>query len=1083
MYRLVAGYDLTDFAIDAEYSLLRALNSDEYLVGKTGGFASKELLRDQVEQARDIGAYSLYGNLGNNPLIIDAKGAFWASVPAPMLGEGTMLTDDIVSKAKKAGYTALVIKNVMDPAMNNYSPNRAADDYIFFNSESVKSADPVTYDDNGNVIPLSERFNPENKDIRYSKSDRELLDEYAKEYGEIKPGEGPRRDVTMPKRTTPKTKVGQTIRTIAEAPVTPDEMLPTIENMVANHEFDYSVYGDKAAIRNAESYIAKKGWAKALTDWTDEVKRGGVSKTNTAIGWALYNNAVNSGDMETAVLVTRLIAQHQRSAGQAVQATRILKQLSPEWQLYNAEMTLQDIQDDLNKRLGDKAPDLEIDEDLAELFLKAKTQAERDKVMKKIYKDIAQQMPTTFLDRWTAWRYTAMLGNPRTIVRNVAGNAGFAPVVWTKDAIATAIEAAAYHAGGKKLARTKGNILGRGDLLEAAWNDYANVQEEAMGQSKYSDRQAANKAIEDERRIFGNTKSKVWNKTGGAALEGWRTATNKAMDVTDVWFNKPQYVLAMAQYCAANGISAEQIKSGKGLEKAREYAMKEAQKATYRDTNDFSQMVSSLGKSWLRSENKWKKGVATLGEGVMPFRKTPANILARGVEYSPIGLLKSLTYDLYQVQKGNMTGAEMIDNVSAGLTGTGLLALGAYLAAQGLLKGRGGDDDKKKQFADLQGHQDYALELPNGTSITLDWLAPEALPVFIGANLWETASAHNEELRMKDILNAIGNVSEPMLEMSMLQSLNELLNGTSYSKDGEINALTSKLSSAATSYLTQAFPTLLGQAERTGEGKRMTTYTDKNDFLTSDMQYTLGKISAKVPIFDYHQIPYIDAWGREELTGTFMQRLGNNFFNPSYVSKVNESDMEKELLRVYDATGENVFPQRAAKYFTSGGERKDLTAEEYVKYATAKGETSYALVGKIVESASYKAMDDAGKAEYIKDAYTYADQTAKASLGATIPDNYKWVSKAQTGYKQYNISPDVYMDAMIRCKDIDALKDKNGNSISNSKGLQIMQDIYSIPGLNDNQRKYLFECMGVGKTVIGYNKAKVNEELAKMKKQ
>ena len=33
----------------------------------------------------------------------------------------------------------------------------------------IKSADPVTYDDDGNVIPLSERFNPKNSDIRYSR--------------------------------------------------------------------------------------------------------------------------------------------------------------------------------------------------------------------------------------------------------------------------------------------------------------------------------------------------------------------------------------------------------------------------------------------------------------------------------------------------------------------------------------------------------------------------------------------------------------------------------------------------------------------------------------------------------------------------------------------------------------------------------------------------------------------------------------------------------------------------------------------------------------------------------------------------
>ncbi|MBP5726346.1 MAG: hypothetical protein J6Y48_04645, partial [Clostridia bacterium] len=40
--------------------------------------------------------------------------------------------------------------------------------YIVFDADQLKSADPVTYDDQGNVIPLSERFNRKEKDIRYS---------------------------------------------------------------------------------------------------------------------------------------------------------------------------------------------------------------------------------------------------------------------------------------------------------------------------------------------------------------------------------------------------------------------------------------------------------------------------------------------------------------------------------------------------------------------------------------------------------------------------------------------------------------------------------------------------------------------------------------------------------------------------------------------------------------------------------------------------------------------------------------------------------------------------------------------------
>ena len=44
--------------------------------------------------------------------------------------------------------------------------------YVAWFDNQIKSADPVTYDDDGNVIPLSERFNAEDNDIRYSVSSR-----------------------------------------------------------------------------------------------------------------------------------------------------------------------------------------------------------------------------------------------------------------------------------------------------------------------------------------------------------------------------------------------------------------------------------------------------------------------------------------------------------------------------------------------------------------------------------------------------------------------------------------------------------------------------------------------------------------------------------------------------------------------------------------------------------------------------------------------------------------------------------------------------------------------------------------------
>lgn len=53
--------------------------------------------------------------------------------------------------------------------------------YVIRSSEQVKSADPITYDDSGNVIPLTERFDSGNRDIRWSISS--IIGDSGKDYG------------------------------------------------------------------------------------------------------------------------------------------------------------------------------------------------------------------------------------------------------------------------------------------------------------------------------------------------------------------------------------------------------------------------------------------------------------------------------------------------------------------------------------------------------------------------------------------------------------------------------------------------------------------------------------------------------------------------------------------------------------------------------------------------------------------------------------------------------------------------------------------------------------------------------------
>lgn len=93
-----------------------------------------------------------------------------ANTSLRILTEVATTTRDVTKWAKNAGYDSVIFKNIKDSGgqNNSVSMDTTADIYAIFNPNNAKSADAVTYDDNGNVIPLSQRFDMGKEDIRYS---------------------------------------------------------------------------------------------------------------------------------------------------------------------------------------------------------------------------------------------------------------------------------------------------------------------------------------------------------------------------------------------------------------------------------------------------------------------------------------------------------------------------------------------------------------------------------------------------------------------------------------------------------------------------------------------------------------------------------------------------------------------------------------------------------------------------------------------------------------------------------------------------------------------------------------------------
>ena len=975
----------------------------------------------------------------------------------------------------------------------------------------------------------------------------------------------------------------------------PDDVVPMIEQLVAQGDLSYTVNTDQQAKIRAVSTIREKGYDGAVEQFRNAVKKGTVSKDTVALGQALLNNAANAGDGNAVAELMTLYQDLSTNAGQALQAMSIFRKLSPESQLYGIQKIVDNLNESVNtkkkrsvtaadnvpvdqwmKKTGellakqlykvakpspkkaqtvsqtilsdlrkfakenlsdsktaagnqrteiDRIVDLfnnyenyqeafesakatiqkeygkdaqvqsvlqdwikstldynamfdsqiaketgvqiQIDRDLITKFLQQQDQGGRDAVMEEIYDDIAGKVPSTWQDKWNAWRYLSMLANPRTHIRNIAGNVGFQPLRMAKNAVAAGIEAGLEKAG-VNIERTKSFGVSP-SLYRAAWNDYSNVKN-LLGGTKYDD---AKSQINSRRKIFKN-----------GVLETARTKNSAALEMEDAIFKRITYADSLAGYLRANGVTAEQLESGSVdaelLGRARDYAGKEALKATYQDRNAFSDRVVKISKD-----------LGIVGEAILPFKRTPANILARAFDYSPAGVAKSIYDGLFKVKSGEKTAGEVIDEAAAGITGSGLLALGAYLFASGLVTGAQGDD-KDDKLAELLGHQGYALELPDGTSVTLDWLAPESLPFFMGVELMSSAGENGMDA--ESVWNAVKATANPMLDLSMLQSVNDLIDSVKYAEDAPLEAM---IPSAIISYFSQAVPTLGGQIERSGESERMQTYTDKNSIIPTDVQYALGRASARIPLWDYQQIPYIDEWGRTESNGDPLMNAANNFLNPAYTSQVEVDAVEAELQKVRDETGDTaVFPTTAQRYIEVDGERKDLTAEEYEKYARKLGTERYSLLQKAMQTDYYRSATSDQKAEYIADLYSYACAVAKSSVSSYQLEG--WQKNASTAQHDIGVSPAEYIamkqkygtkylsgDAYDKTKEavnngipletylsyrgntanITSDKDQNGNTIDGSKKSKVMAAINEMD-LSTTEKDWLYYLSGYSESTI-----------------
>lgn len=766
---------------------------------------------------------------------------------------------------------------------------------------------------------------------------------------------------------------------------TTDEAAGQIEDLIQSGVFSYDKKTNRQSLEESYADISARGGAAVREEISRHLKDGMIQDGDVAKAAVLVNQYIQSGDQDAANDMMADLSLLAQKSGRNLQLFSLIRKMTPEGQLSAIQATADRFLNSNGKTKG-KGISADIPADLKNEYLEAARSGDKKRISdatNAIAQKVGAQCPATFAEKWDTWRYMCMLGNASTNIRNVAGNFFMKPYAAVKDELAAIMEAGMQKAGLiDKDQRTKAVKTDK-ELLQ--WAKADTKSDDAQNALRYSAKVGADVSqdiMQENRRIFEHD-----------SMEKIRKATEWAPSEGDMIFKNGYYAKYLANFLTARGVTRADIEAGKVdadiMSQARQYAVDNAYINTFNDSNKFSDAISSVGK--LKSSDNWvSRAFGRVVDGIIPFRRTPANILVRFKEYSPAEFV-SAAAKLAMAKKGHgeYTAADFCNSIASGLTGTAAMVIGAAVAngifdkkGNGVrLVGKATDEEK------LQGKQDYSIEVTyNGktTSYTIDWAAPANLPLFVGANVYSALqkSYDNGDDALGVILNladAGKDVLEPMLSLSCLSSLDDLVQSVKYAEDG--SAVFKLVAAPATSYLTQAIPSLLRQTASAFNENKQTTFANDERKPVRDIQRTVSNIPFAGNALGL-KTDKIDVWGQKQSTGSIGKRVFDSYLNPSKISAVTSDAATDEISRLAKTEyGEGVVPEVAPKTLTytdtSGETHKDvrLTKEQWEKYATVKGQTSKKILNRLVASTDYAKMTDAGKAAVVKLVYEYADKT------------------------------------------------------------------------------------------------------------
>lgn len=610
-----------------------------------------------------------------------------------------------------------------------------------------------------------------------------------------------------------------------------------------------------------------------------------------------------------------------------------------------------------------------------------------------VYGRMANYMPARgFADRLNNIRYLCMLGNSRTHIRNLMGNVMMGTVTRAKDNVAGVMQLALPQNERTKAVGTMLTSDGRRMVNRA--RDYADNQ---MYSILYQDgRWNMDTGLQAARNTY--------TTPVGRAIGRLSDINGGALEAEDNFFLRSAFGNSMASFLKARGydssiFDATDEHSRAVLRQAAAQALEDAREATFHEDNFLSTAFRNFSND-TRRHGLAGQIVYAVTEGILPFKKTPINIAKNALEYNPVG---GAVEAIYRGATGQ-GATRVMDAAAKGVTGTAILGAGYLLAKNGMLTGGASGDDRADNYNEMLGDQNYAVKIPGKGTYTLDWASPSSVPLLIGAQIAKDQE-DGGEFNLTQTLDRMRQITQPVLETTMLQGLNDTLDSVSYADSND--KVATLLTSALGSFANQFVPTALGQVARTVDDTRRSTYGGGDTKTERDIGYNIRKMENKIPGLSKESEPYIDQWGREEASldgtddsaGGMFLRGAYNMLSPGYVSAESITPVDEYLQGLYGSTNDShVLPEKASSKITVDSKDYYMTPEEKTEYAKTSGQTAYDIVDSLRQNDMFLKLPEDQQSALVQEAYS----VAKTAGGvAAVGDGVSGTnSKAYEAYQQ-----------------------------------------------------------------------------------